>query len=96
MYPLASGVAGQVTFGPGELPKYGALGAFGVRGPDPEAIDMEMLPADGDYKFEPGKVYNLESSRYICKIESRSSGAHSDLAHAEVAHAVWEAMRCGL
>ena len=96
MYPMAAGVAGHVTFGPGELPKYGALGTFGVRGPDQEAIDLEMLPADGDYHFEPGKIYNLESSQYICTIEYVSSGAHSDLAHPEVAHAVWEAIGCGL
>ncbi len=92
MYPLAAGVARQVTFAPGELPKYGALGTFGVRGPDPEVIDMEMLPADQPYHFRAGGVYNLESSKYICTIEYPTSGAHSDLAHPEVAHAVWQAM----
>ena len=96
MYPLAAGVARQVTFAPGELPKYGALGTFGVRGPDPMVVDMEMLPADESYNYEAGKVYNLESSQYICEMQSRSSGAHSDLAHPEVAHAVWEAVSCGL
>ena len=96
MYPLAAGVARQVTFAPGELPKYGALGTFGVRGPDPETVDMEILPADGSYNFEAGKVYNLESSQYIREMQSRTSGAHSDLAHPEVAHAIWEAVRCGL
>ena len=92
MYPLAAGVARQVTFAPGELPKYGALGTFGVRGPGPETIDREMLPADESYNFAPGKVYNLESSQYICTMEYVTSGAHSDLAHPEVAHAVWEAV----
>lgn len=96
MYPLAAGVARQVHFAPGELPKYGALGTFGVRGPDPVVVDMAMLPADGSYDFAAGKVYNLESSEYICEMQSRSSGAHSDLAHPEVAHAVWEAVTCGL
>ncbi len=95
MYPLAAGVARQVSFALGELPKYGALGTFGVRGPDPDTIDMEMLPADGSYEFETGKVYNLESSQYICEMANLTSGAHSDLAHPEVAHAVWEAVRCG-
>ena len=96
MYPLAAGAARQVHFAPGELPKYGAVGTFGVRGPDPEAVDMEMLPADASYNFAPGKVYNLESSQYICEMANLTSGAHSDLAHPAVAHAVWEAMRCGL
>ena len=96
MYPLAAGVARQVNFAPGELPKYGALGTYGVRGPGPDIVDMDMLPADGSYHFAAGKVYNLNSSQYICTMESRTSGAHSDLAHPEVAHAVWEAVRCGL
>jgi hypothetical protein len=96
MYPLAAGAARQVNFAPGELPKYGALGTYGVRGPGPDIVDMDMLPADGSYGFAAGKVYNLNSSQYICTMESRSSGAHSDLAHPEVAHAVWEAVRCGL
>jgi len=96
LYPLAAGVARQVTFAPGELPKYGALGTFGARGPGLEVVDMDMLPADAPYNFEAGKIYNLNSSEYISKMESRGSGAHSDLAHPEVAHAVWEAARCGL
>mgnify|MGYP001826011803 CR=1 FL=1 len=96
MYPLAAGASRQVSFAPGKLPKYGALGTFGVRGPDPETVDMAMLPADQPYNFLPGGIYNLESSRYICKMESRTSGAHSDLAHPEVAHAVWEAAMSGL
>lgn len=95
-YPLASGVARQFSFGPAELPKYGALGTFGARGPGLDIVDLDMLPADGDYGFEAGKVYNLNSSQYICTMENRSSGAHNDLAHPEVAHAVWEAARCGL
>ncbi len=96
MYPLAAGMARQVTFAPGELPKYGALGTYGVRGPGPAIVDLDMLPADGSYGFAAGRVYNLNSSQYICTMESRSSGAHSDLAHPEVAHAVWEAMQSGL
>ena len=55
---------------------------------------MEMLPADGSNHFAAGKVYNLNSSQYICTMEHPTSGAHSDLAHPEVAHAVWEAVRC--
>ena len=48
-----------------------------------------MLPADGAYGFRPQNVYNLESSRYIRKGDG-ASGAHSDIAGAEVAHAIWE------
>jgi hypothetical protein len=90
LYPLGAGVARQVSFAPGELPRYGAVGTFGIRGPGLDIVDLEMLPADGTYPFAPGKVHNLESSRYI-REGGGLSGAHSDIAHAEVAHAVWEA-----
>jgi hypothetical protein len=90
LYPWAAGVARQVVFAPGELPKYGAVGTFGIRGPGPDIVDLEMLPANVTYKFAPGKVYNLESSQYI-REGTGLSGAHSDIAHAEVAHAVWQA-----
>jgi hypothetical protein len=93
LYPCAAGVARQVVFAPSELPKYGAVGAFGIRGPGPDVLDLEMLPASGTYKFAPGKIYNLESSRYI-REGGGLSGAHSDIAHAEVAHAVWQAAEC--
>lgn len=89
-YPLGAGVARQVSFAPGELPKYGAVGTFGIRGPKLDVVDLEMLPADATYAFAPGKVYNLDSSRYICE-GGGLSGAHSDIARPEVAHGVWQA-----
>jgi hypothetical protein len=90
LYPCAAGVARQVAFAPSELPKYGAVGTFGIRGPGAEVVDLEMLPADVSYAFVPGKVFNLESSRYI-REGGGLSGAHSDIAHPEVAHALWQA-----
>ena len=91
-YPLGAGVRRQVTFAPGELPKYGGLGTFGIRGLDEAVVDLDMLPASTAYAFAPGKIYNLESSRFICD-GSGASGAHSDIAKPEVAHAVWAAVR---
>jgi hypothetical protein len=93
-YPIGAGLRGQVSFAPGELPKYGALGAFGVRGPGAPAADLKMLPADRPYAFEPGKIYNLNSSGFINQ-GSGASGAHSDIAKREVAHAFWAAVRSG-
>jgi hypothetical protein len=91
LYPLAAGVARQLSMAPGdELPRYGAVGSFGIRGPGIDIVDLEMLPAASDYSFAPGKIYNLESSRYI-STGSGLSGAHNDIAHAEVAHGVWQA-----
>ncbi len=94
MYPPAAGVAGQVHFAPGELPKYGALGSYGAQRLDiEEQIDMDMLPSDGVYSFEAGKIYNLESSNFIRKTDKDSlgSGAHNNIYNPEVAHAVWSA-----
>jgi hypothetical protein len=89
-YPLGAGAAGQVDFAPGELPRYGAVGTFGLRGPGPTIEDRKMLPADQPYGFVPRRIYNLESSQYI-RQGGGSFGAHSDLAHLEVTHAVWQA-----
>jgi hypothetical protein len=89
-YPLGAGVARQVDFAPGQLPKYGAVGTFGLRGPGLAIEDRKLLGADQPYGFAPGRVYNLESSAFIRHGEG-SFGAHSDLAHVEVTHAVWQA-----
>jgi len=89
-YPMGARLAGQVDFAPGELPKYGGVGTWGIRGPGLEITDLKMLPADGSYDFVPGKIYNVESSDYISRMDS-FSGAHSDIARPEVAHAVWQA-----
>src|SRR5262249_49920637 len=61
LYPWAAGVARQVVFAPGELPRYGAVGTFGIRGSGLDIVDLEMQPAAESYQFAPGKVYNLES-----------------------------------
>ena len=51
-----------------------------------------MLGLDQTYEFERGKVYNLDGSRYIAEMQSLGSGAHNDIAHPEVAHAMWSAV----
>jgi hypothetical protein len=90
-YPRACVISGQPAFDATELPKYGAVGTFGLQGVADQIItDCELLPADGTYEFLPGRIYNLEGSRYISK-GSGSSGAHNDIAGPEVAHAIWEA-----
>lgn len=90
-YPLAAGLKRQVVFAPDTPPKYGALGSFGARGPGVSIEDTKMLPIDGTYGYVGGKTYNPESSHIICEGEG-PSGAHSDIAKPEVAHAFWEAV----
>ncbi len=91
-YPWAAGAKQQVTFAPGELPKYGAVGAFGIQGPGVDAENVMILGPERAYDFEPGKIYNIDSSAVI-NVGGGFSGAHSDIAKPEVAHAVWEASR---
>ena len=93
-YPLGAGAAGQVDFQPGELPKYGGVGSFGARGPGVSAEDLPMKPVTELYDFQPGGVYNIEASDVINQ-GGGPSGAHSDICHPEVAHAVWQAIECG-
>ena len=91
LYPWAAGVRSQVAFDPlAGYPKYAALGTFGVRGLGAAVDDRQMMPHTVDYKFEPGKIYNLESSRYI-RFGDGVSGAHNDIDGLEVAHATWQA-----
>jgi hypothetical protein len=73
----------------GDLPLHGAIGAFGIRGLK-GAVARNLLEPTGQYGFEAGKVYNLESSMFIKK-GGGVSGAHSDIDGPEVAHALWQA-----
>ena len=90
LYPLASKIKGSASFVPG-LPEFGAVGTFGLQGiPEDVKTDMPMLPVDGNYTLEGARIYNLEASKYIWRGEG-ASGAHSDIAGPEVAHAIWAA-----
>lgn len=95
MYPKAAAMAvlSSVDFAPGKLPKYGGIGSFGIGGDDLGVINLNMLPCDRSYDLQAGKIYNLESSQFICDVAMGgwSSGAHCDIAKLEVAHAVWSA-----
>jgi hypothetical protein len=91
-YPVAAGVRLQVAFPAGQYPKYGGLGAFGIQGPGLTIHDLAVGDATVAYGFKPGHVYNIECSGVI-KDGGGASGAHSDIAKAEVAHAMWEAVK---
>ena len=61
-YPLAAKVATQITYGSGILPKYGALGTFGLRGLE-AIVDQVMGAVNAEYGFKPETISNLESTR---------------------------------
>jgi hypothetical protein len=87
-YPAAVGLVGQAAFA-SELPMYGAMGTFGIQGAK-AAKPIVMLDEHGRYDFQPGGVYNVESSEFIQKMDG-SSGAHSDIDGPQVAHMLWQA-----
>jgi len=92
-YPIAAGIARQVNFAPGQqLPKYGGIGAFGLQGQGLTVHDLPIGDAVQPYDFQRGHIYNLECTNVI-KDGSGASGAHSDIAKPEVAHAMWESIK---
>ena len=72
-----------------ELPLFGAVGSFGIQGVD-GAVARALAPETEEYAFAAGKIYNLDSSKYIRKMDG-ASGAHSDIDGPQVAHALWQA-----
>ncbi len=91
-YPIGAGARGDVQFAPGTLPKFGAVGSFGARGPGLNINDIELQSATYPYQFKPGQLYNIESTKFICE-GGGTSGAHNDIAKPEVAHAFWCAVK---
>jgi len=91
LYPWASAVSlsdGSFDADEENLPLYGAIGAFGIRGFS-GVEHKDMLEKSGSYGFQAGKVYNLQASNFI-KRGDGISGAHSDIDGPEVAHALWQ------
>ena len=93
-YPLAAAARSQVSFAPGELPGYGGIGTFGVRGPGIELVDGDLRPLTEPYELRPHVVYNLRADHVIAAGRGLM-GAHSDIARPEVAHALWQTVLAG-
>jgi hypothetical protein len=89
-YPQGAGARRQVEYAPGELPTYGAIGTFGVRGPGLTIVDDDLHGVDEPYDLRAGTVYNLRADRVIAA-SAGVMGAHSDIARAPVAHVLWQA-----
>lgn len=87
LYPLAAGVRRQDTLA--NYPRFGGVGAYGLQGTTSAANEIVMGNNDADYRLQPGQISNVESSRIIAHGDGLS-GAHSDIAHPEVAHLAWQ------
>ncbi|HXV43016.1 MAG TPA: hypothetical protein VEC96_08125 [Anaerolineae bacterium] len=84
LYPLASLIAGQVASAIGDKnDMYGGIGRNGAQ-KTPEASDGALLKLGSPYKFQPGKLHNLNSDKII--------KSHSDICHNEIAYAVLNAV----
>jgi hypothetical protein len=74
-------------------PPVGGIGTYGIQGTDLDIVNMNMLSLQEPYKFQPHRIYNLESSQYIYDPHaSFAMGAHNAFDKPEVAHAVWSAV----
>ena len=83
-YPLASLLAGQVAADLGDKnDKFGGIGRNGAQ-KTPEASDGTLLKLGSVYKFQSGKLYNLNSDEIIKD--------HSDICHNEVVYAILNAI----
>jgi hypothetical protein len=75
-----------------QYPGVGGIGVYGIQGEGLDITNMDMLTATETYNFQPGKIYNLESSKYITVPKpDLFVGAHNAIDKPEVAHAVWSA-----
>ena len=85
-YPLASRINGDRTAAFGdENDVFGGLGRNGAQRMEAgETIKGSLLPAGGNYAFQFGKFFNLESSAFIKD--------HGDVTGKEIAHAIRKAI----
>jgi hypothetical protein len=81
-FPAAVGLVNEVDFA-ASLPKFGGIGTWGIQGTT-LAESKDMLDERGDYQFKPGRIYNLNGSRFIPD--------HSGIDGPQVAHTLWQAV----
>jgi len=94
-FPLGARQGDDLLLGD-DLPEFGGVGAFGLQGTAPGTThDTLVLDADAEYGFEAGHIYNIDASTVIC-CGRWPSGAHSDIAHPQIAHMFWQASLSGM
>jgi hypothetical protein len=94
-FPLAAKLGHERLLGE-ELPEFGGVGAFGIRGTAADTThDMNVLNANAEYGFNAEHIYNIDASRIISHGRG-PAGAHSDITHPEIAHIFWQTALTGL
>ncbi|MGO4308134.1 CHAT domain-containing protein [Cupriavidus sp. RAF12] len=96
LYPHGASVMAQGLLG--ELfPEYGGIGAYGIQGvvDGIPIVEIRMRSGDTQYGVNERGIYNIDASDVI-RNGSGPAGAHSDIAHPEVAHAFWAGVTCGI
>jgi hypothetical protein len=94
-FPLSAKLGNELLLGE-ELPEFGGVGAYGIQGTAADTThDMPVLNADAEYGFDAGHIYNIDASTVICH-GGWPSGAHSDIAHPQIAHLFWQAVLSGI
>lgn len=88
-YPIGTHFAFEYVLS-AEYPKYGGVGTYGIQGVSATSA-VTIHSADEPYEFSASCIYNIDASRIICH-GGGTSGAHSDIAHPEVAHILWSAV----
>jgi hypothetical protein len=88
-YPLGALLRDQYLLDAREFPLYGGIGAYGIQG-RADVIDIPIQSATFNYGLAAGHIYNVDATTVI-KHGDSPAGAHSDIAHPEVAHLFWSA-----
>jgi hypothetical protein len=88
VYGLGTRVTRRADFAASwRWPPFGAVGAYGLRGPGLDVRDDSMHHPGRPYRFSRGVVHNLEATEFI--------KGHSEISIPAVAYAVWSAALAG-
>jgi hypothetical protein len=93
-FPIGAKLGQERLLDENNYPEYGGIGTYGAQGYTP-TVAHEILNSDAEYGLDPGTTYNIDASRIIAQ-GGGASGAHSDIAHPEVAHLFWQAALAGI
>lgn len=94
-FRAAATVSGDARLGPRSLPRYGAVGRYGLGGLADRTVETAAQPGQLLYEFSPASCYNVDSSSVIVGHGLSLQGAHSNLVRPELAGLVWGAVLSG-